>query len=91
MSNLFYYTIYCIDGLFRRDPRLSFFGVGRRSCAGESLARAESYLFVSGLVQRFRFRPRPGLALPPVTDKVMGQVILPKDFECVVEDRDQTG
>ncbi|XP_037088486.1 methyl farnesoate epoxidase-like [Pollicipes pollicipes] len=52
------------SGAARRDPRLMPFGVGRRSCLGEQLARAELFLLFVCLMQRFSFEAVPGEALP---------------------------
>ncbi|XP_042293945.1 cytochrome P450 2W1-like [Sceloporus undulatus] len=35
------------------------FSIGRRNCAGESLAKMELFLFFVGLLQKFTFRPPP--------------------------------
>uniref|UniRef100_A0A4W3GY01 Cytochrome P450 2K1-like n=1 Tax=Callorhinchus milii TaxID=7868 RepID=A0A4W3GY01_CALMI len=37
------------------------------ACAGESLAKAELFLFFSTLMQRFRFQPPPGVTDLPLT------------------------
>ena len=35
------------------------FGAGRRVCVGEALAKNRLFLFVTSLLQRFRFLPEP--------------------------------
>ncbi|KAL6737574.1 hypothetical protein Aduo_011205 [Ancylostoma duodenale] len=40
-----------IDGL---DRHVVPFGIGKRSCLGESLARAELYLIIGNLLQRYK-------------------------------------
>ena len=39
---------------FRHDERVMIFGVGKRRCIGEVLARAEVYLAFCNLVRRFK-------------------------------------
>ena len=49
------------DGKFKRDERVIPFQIGKRVCPGEGLARAELFLFLVGLIQKFKFEPeRPG-------------------------------
>ncbi|KAK6727778.1 hypothetical protein RB195_005451 [Necator americanus] len=53
------------DGQFVKDDRITPFGMGRRSCLGESLARMEVFMFFTSLMQKFRFEP-DGLYPPEV-------------------------
>ena len=49
------------NGKFKRDERVIPFQTGKRVCPGEGLARAELFLFLVGLIQKFKFEPeRPG-------------------------------
>jgi len=34
---------------------------GRRNCIGESLATVELFIFFTGLIQKFTFKPPPGV------------------------------
>ena len=43
------------DGGVRHDERLIPFGVGKRFCLGETLARMETFILFACLLQRFRF------------------------------------
>ena len=48
-------------GKFKRDERVIPFQIGKRVCPGESLAKAELFLFLVGLIQKFKFEPEgPG-------------------------------
>ena len=42
-------------GKFKRDERVLPFQVGKRICPGEGLAKAELFLFLVGLIQKFKF------------------------------------
>ena len=54
-------TRFIEDGKYQRDERVIPFQTGKRVCPGEGLARAELFLFLVGLVQKFKFEPeRPG-------------------------------
>lgn len=44
---------YLKDGQFVPHPRVIPFGVGKRRCLGETLAKAELYLFFTGIMQNF--------------------------------------
>ncbi|WAR19208.1 CP2J3-like protein [Mya arenaria] len=48
--------------IVRRDEFMAFM-IGKRSCVGESLAQMEMFLFLSALVQRFKFENPPGSKL----------------------------
>lgn len=58
------------SGRFLKNEKVLLFGIGKRKCPGEILARADYFLFLATLLQRFRLRPAgdvdmaavPGLA-----------------------------
>lgn len=43
--------------------KVTTFGMGKRRCIGEIIARNEVYLFLAILIQRLQFLPVPGEAL----------------------------
>jgi len=43
------------DGAFRADEMNLPFGIGRRRCLGETLARMENFLFFSNIFHKFKF------------------------------------
>ncbi|KAM9297602.1 cytochrome P450 2K4-like [Morus bassanus] len=71
------------EGKFVKKDAFIPFSAGRRTCAGETLAKMELFLFFTSLLQRFTFRPPPGVSIsdldlspsfgitvPPVTYEV---------------------
>ena len=53
--NVFFFFSFSLDPADKR----SLFGLGRRRCLGEILARSEIFLFTSRLVQVFRLEVDP--------------------------------
>ncbi|XP_072272884.1 cytochrome P450 2W1-like [Pyxicephalus adspersus] len=50
------------DGKFLKRDEFFAFSKGRRVCVGESLARMELFLFITGMLQKFTFTPPPGVS-----------------------------
>ncbi|KAG8445798.1 hypothetical protein GDO86_010547, partial [Hymenochirus boettgeri] len=48
-------------GNFVKKEAFMPFSAGRRICAGETLARMELFIFFTSLLQKFSFRPPPGV------------------------------
>lgn len=57
------------------------FGVGKRQCLGEPLARQEQFLFFVGVLQQFRISAVKGKTLPPVSECVPGVTRQPLPHE----------
>ncbi|NXI97046.1 CP2W1 protein, partial [Psophia crepitans] len=49
------------DGNFIKRKAFLPFSTGRRKCVGESLATMELFIFFTGLIQKFTFKPPPGV------------------------------
>ncbi|KAM7091721.1 LOW QUALITY PROTEIN: cytochrome P450 2W1-like [Ciconia maguari] len=49
------------DGNFVKKKAFLPFSTGRRNCIGESLATMELFIFFTGLIQKFTFKPPPGV------------------------------
>ncbi|XP_073492920.1 cytochrome P450 2W1-like isoform X1 [Aquarana catesbeiana] len=47
------------NGKFLKRDEFFAFSKGRRVCAGESLARMELFIFITGMLQKFTFTPPP--------------------------------
>ncbi|XP_075717039.1 cytochrome P450 2K4-like [Rhinoderma darwinii] len=67
------------EGNFKKTEAFIPFSIGRRSCAGEILAKMELFLFFTSLLQHFTFKAPPGakLDLTPAP----GTTNSPKPFE----------
>ncbi|NWI98722.1 CP2W1 protein, partial [Crypturellus undulatus] len=50
-----------VDGNFVKKKAFLPFSTGRRNCIGESLATVELFIFFTGLMQKFTFKPPPGV------------------------------
>jgi len=48
------------DGSLKRPDELIPFGLGKRQCLGESLARMELFLYFTNMLQHFTFKPAEG-------------------------------
>lgn len=49
------------EGIFRNFEHLIPFGIGKRSCLGEALARTELFIILTTLLQNFEFSAAYGI------------------------------
>ncbi|VEN64074.1 unnamed protein product [Callosobruchus maculatus] len=77
---------YLKDGEVVVPDAIMAFGVGKRRCIGDALAKGNLFLFVTVLLQRFNFSVPPN-ASPPSTDWEDGLTPRPKPFQVVVCER----
>ncbi len=73
------------DGSLIKDERLVPFSVGKRQCPGETLARAEIFLYLTGLLQKLRFSIVDPGSPPSPENYVSGTTASPTPFEVRVE------
>ena len=66
-------------GSCKKDDHLIPFSIGKRQCLGETLAKAELFLFFTGLLANFDILPEVE-GKPPSEDYNNGITILPKPF-----------
>nr|XP_027214807.1 cytochrome P450 2L1-like [Penaeus vannamei] len=64
------------------------FGLGRRQCLGESLARMELFVFLSALLQNFSFSAPEGKELCVEKDPKLLILSMPKPLEIVIAKRE---
>merc|ERR1719193_632199 len=67
------------DGKIKKFDQFAPFGVGKRLCLGESLAKSEVFIIFTRLMQQFTFSSCPDYPLPSY-DPVPGFVMNPKPF-----------
>jgi len=68
------------EGKCHKDDHLIPFSIGKRQCLGETLAKAELFLFFSGILHQFLLSPEVEGELPS-EDYNNGITILPKPFK----------
>ncbi|XP_069830121.1 cytochrome P450 2K6-like [Dendropsophus ebraccatus] len=67
------------DGNFVKSEAFIPFSLGRRSCAGENLAKMELFFFFTKLLQNFTFKAPPGAKLD--LNPIVGITLSPQNHE----------
>ncbi|KAI8747685.1 cytochrome P450 2J1 [Biomphalaria glabrata] len=77
------------NGQLKKPEEFIPFGVGRRVCLGESMAKTELFLYLSSLIQRFHLLPvHPDQ--PPQLDYIHGITMIPKPYQLKLIERAYT-
>ncbi|XP_049874477.1 farnesoate epoxidase-like [Pectinophora gossypiella] len=77
------------DGNLIQDEWLMPFGMGKRRCIGEGLARSELFMFLTYILQKFHLKIPEGDPLP-ATEPIEGVSLSAKPFKIVFEPRIKT-
>jgi len=77
------------DGRYIKNERVIPFGIGRRHCMAEQLARNEIFIFLADLLQQLRFLPPRDHPAPKTTNYIINLTRIPKDFNLRVEKLDE--
>lgn len=77
---------FIVDGKVHVPQCFLPFGLGKRRCMGETLAKANIFLFITSMLQKFTFTIPPGDPRPS-TDIVDGVTPAPKPFSALVSIR----
>uniref|UniRef100_A0A0B7BKR2 Cytochrome P450 n=1 Tax=Arion vulgaris TaxID=1028688 RepID=A0A0B7BKR2_9EUPU len=75
------------NGALINREELIPFGIGRRVCLGESLAKMELFLFLSAIFQRFKCEPVDKSGELPSLKAIMGTVVFPEAFKLRIMER----
>ncbi|VDL75860.1 unnamed protein product [Nippostrongylus brasiliensis] len=67
------------------EQRVIPFGLGKRSCIGEMLAKAELYLVLSNMIARYEFFEDPTAPIDLQTATPLGMMHRPKNFNIVLK------
>ncbi|KAK3091177.1 hypothetical protein FSP39_017737 [Pinctada imbricata] len=68
------------EGNLKGQNLIMPFGIGRRICLGEALARMELFLFLTAVIQRFELLPEDNYDLPSLEGK-LGTIYAPLPFK----------
>ncbi|PIO74085.1 hypothetical protein TELCIR_03911 [Teladorsagia circumcincta] len=67
------------------EQRIVPFGIGKRSCIGETLAKAEIYLILANMISRYNIREDPEVPIDLKTTTPIGMMHRPKNFNIILE------
>ncbi|XP_036418627.1 cytochrome P450 2M1-like isoform X1 [Colossoma macropomum] len=70
------------EGRFKKSDAFVVFGMGKRACVGEALARVELFIFLTSLLQRFTFRATQPPEEIDITPAICSFGRLPRSYEC---------
>ncbi len=70
-----------------RHEALLPFSFGKRVCLGESLARDELFLFITGIFQAFTVTPDPNSPTPTTEQQDSNIIAMPKPHKLVIRER----
>ncbi|XP_066560014.1 cytochrome P450 2M1 isoform X1 [Amia ocellicauda] len=73
------------DGSFRKSDAFLAFGLGKRVCLGEGLARMELFLFFTSLLQRFTFSSTQPLEEINISPECCSFGKIPRSYYCHVK------
>ncbi|RXG71740.1 Farnesoate epoxidase [Armadillidium vulgare] len=74
------------EGKLRKEEKLIPFGKGKRMCIGESLAKVTTFIFLSSMIQKFKFKFDPNLP-KPTTEGVPGFTLAAPYFKVIATAR----
>ncbi|XP_055347858.1 cytochrome P450 2J6-like [Paramacrobiotus metropolitanus] len=74
------------NGTVDKPETFSVFGIGKRACMGELLARMEVFIIIANIVQRFNLTLPPGCTISH-KDYMVSIVLHPKPFDVIFTPR----
>ena len=74
------------DGNFIKSNKIIPFSIGSRNCLGEALARAEVFLFIVKIMQKFEVLPNPDNPTPP-DEGIPGVVYTPQHYPLIMKEK----
>uniref|UniRef100_A0AC34R960 Cytochrome P450 n=1 Tax=Panagrolaimus sp. JU765 TaxID=591449 RepID=A0AC34R960_9BILA len=72
-------------GVFKPHPAVIPFGIGKRTCLGEGLARTELFLILANLFHQFEMKADP--SHPVSQERVLGSTVQAPKFVCTIKKR----